>query len=180
MRSVNVLFLLMLSFHEMKSACGYECDPCAEDIKVLSSKDRAAGFQKLTRKSDRIRRWKETWYKFTGGAGDKMATADSNGTYCITPPSCGAKFPGYLDGDHPADLKVGESVKRTVCFSNGRNCCVWRQEIEILKCKDFFIYKLPKVPFRRARYCGNKVFLLSMVLVSIKFIKKETQNSGKL
>ena len=44
-------------------------------IKVLSSKDRAAGFQKLTRKSDRIRRWKETWYKFTGGAGDKMATA---------------------------------------------------------------------------------------------------------
>ncbi|CAH3189034.1 unnamed protein product, partial [Porites evermanni] len=135
---------------------GYECDPCAEDIEVLISKDRAAGFQTLTNKSDELKKWKRTWYRFTGEAGDKMATADSNGTDCITSPSCGAKFPGYLDGDHPADLKVGESVKRTVCFSDDRDCCVRRQEIEILKCKDFFIYKLPKVPFRRARYCGNK------------------------
>ena len=97
------------------------------------------------------------FYQFNSLNGNgTFSFSNSNGTYCITPPSCGAKFPGYLDGDHPADLKVGESVKRTVCFSNGQNCCVRRQEIEILKCKDFFIYKLPKAPFRRARYCGNK------------------------
>ena len=47
----------------------------AEDIKVLSSKDRAAGFQTLTNKSDELKKSKRTWYRFTGEAGDKMATA---------------------------------------------------------------------------------------------------------
>ena len=74
---------------------------------------------------------------------------------CLTSPACGAKYPGYLKETHPDDLNPEESVQATVCFSDGKTCCAKTQQIEIMKCKYFFIYKLPRAPVRGARYCGT-------------------------
>ena len=52
---------------------GYGDHPCS-DYKKLSEADRAATYQKLTRKSDSRRSWKEHWYRFVGKAGDKIAS----------------------------------------------------------------------------------------------------------
>lgn len=87
-----------------------------------------------------------SWTNFLRGAGGKG---------CLTSPACGAKYPGYLMKTHPDNLKPGKSVQATLCFSNGKTCCAKTQQIEITKCKDFFIYKLPRACLKRARYCGN-------------------------
>ena len=80
---------------------------------------------------------------------------DTSGKGCLTSPSCGAKYPGYLMKTHPNHLGPGENVIDTLCFSNGKTCCAKTQKIEIMKCKDFFIYKLPAACIKRGRYCGN-------------------------
>ena len=80
---------------------------------------------------------------------------DTSGKGCLTSPSCGAKYPGYLMKTHPNHLGPGESVIETLCFSNGKTSCAKTQNIEIMKCKDFFIYKLPAACIKRGRYCGN-------------------------
>ena len=48
---------------------GYGDDPCS-NYRKLSGADRAAGFRKLTNKSDKRSNWREDWYRFTGKAGD--------------------------------------------------------------------------------------------------------------
>ena len=70
-------------------------------------------------------------------------------------PSCGAKFPGYLMKKHPENLQPGTNFEATVCFSKGKTCCTKTQRIKIMKCKDFFIYKLPRSCLKRGRYCGT-------------------------
>ncbi|XP_015770630.1 PREDICTED: uncharacterized protein LOC107349049 [Acropora digitifera] len=72
-------------------------------------------------------------------------------------PSCGAKFPGYLMKKHPENLQPGTNFEATVCFSKGKTCCAKTQRIKIMKCKDFFIYKLPRSCLKRGRYCGTGI-----------------------
>lgn len=148
------LLLLLVSLAAVERARGYGDDPCSS-YRKLSGADRAAGFRKLTNKSDKRSNWKEDWYRFTGKAGDKIASMDTSGKGCLTSPSCGAKYPGYLMKTHPNHLGPGENVIETLCFSNGKTCCAKTQNIEIMKCKDFFIYKLPAACIKRGRYCGN-------------------------
>ncbi|KAL9968000.1 hypothetical protein ACROYT_G026325 [Oculina patagonica] len=134
---------------------GYGNDPCS-DYRTLSGADRAAGFNKLTRKSDKRNNWKEDWYRFTGEAGDKMATMDLNGGGCLKSPACGAKFPAYLLKPHPDNMAHEESKEATICYTTGKTCCGKTQKIMIKKCTGFFVYKLPRACIKRGRYCGNK------------------------
>ena len=60
-------------FFFLSSTDGYDKDPCS-NYRTLRGADRAAGFNKLTKKSDKRKAWKEDWYRFTGDAGNKMAT----------------------------------------------------------------------------------------------------------
>ena len=52
---------------------GYGDDPCS-NFRTLSGADRAAGFRKLTNKSNKRSNWREDWYRFTGKAGDEIAS----------------------------------------------------------------------------------------------------------
>ena len=60
-------------FFFLSSTDGYDKDPCS-NYRTLRGADRAAGFNKLTKKSDKRKTWKEDWYRFTRDAGNKMAT----------------------------------------------------------------------------------------------------------
>ena len=52
---------------------GYGDDPCS-NYRKLSGADRAAGLRKLTNKSDKRSNGREDWYRFTGKAGDEIAS----------------------------------------------------------------------------------------------------------
>ncbi|XP_067020340.1 uncharacterized protein [Acropora muricata] len=152
----EMMILLLCLFLFAGRTCGYGDHPCS-DYKKLSEADRAATYQKLTRKSDSRRSWKEHWYRFVGKAGDKIASMEGDGKDCLMNPSCGAKFPGYLMKKHPENLQPGTNFEATVCFSKGKTCCAKTQRIKIMRCKDFFIYKLPRSCLKRGRYCGTGV-----------------------
>lgn len=91
---------------------------------------------------------------------------DISGKGCLTAPSCGAKYPGYLMKTHP-NLAHGERIQTTLCFSKGKTCCAKTQQIEIMKCKDFFVYKLPPACLKRGRYCGNGGKIVSWLCAEV-------------
>lgn len=86
------------------------------------------------------------WYRFGGGAGTRMPTS------CVGEHRCQGDYAGWMKGSHPtvADGKV----QRTVCFSHDSNCCHWSQQIEVINCVWYYVYKLVPVSKCRARYCG--------------------------
>ena len=57
----------------LSSIDGDDKDPCS-NYRTLRGADRAAGFNKLTKKSDKRKTWTEDWYRFTRDAGNTMAT----------------------------------------------------------------------------------------------------------
>lgn len=84
-----------------------------------------------------------------------LLRSDTTGK-CLEPPSCGARYPGFLRTSHPEDLALGEHVQGTLCFGTNYDCCFKRATITIMKCKGFWIYELPRPSSKGARYCGNK------------------------
>ena len=91
---------------------------------------------------------------------------------CPVSPSCGAKYPGFLEGSHPEGLEPGQEVQRTVCFAKSGNCCFRIETITIRKCQGFWIYKLPRPSLKGARYCGNKGNNLRNASYPCKELKK--------
>lgn len=67
---MSTMYMFILAYYP---SGGYDSDPCS-NYRKLSSADRAAGFRKLTRKSDKRGSWKEDWYRFAGDAGDMIAS----------------------------------------------------------------------------------------------------------
>ncbi|CAH3165844.1 unnamed protein product, partial [Porites lobata] len=87
------------------------------------------------------------WYRFTGGAGDRMPTS------CVPKNRCGTHATGWLNGSHPS---VEEGiVTRRVCYHWNSNCCNWKNDIQIQNCGPFYVYRLVKTPVCWLRYCGN-------------------------
>ena len=70
-RQISPAIIIKCDFF-LSSTDGYDKDPCS-NYRTLRGTDRAAGFNKLTKKSDKRKAWKEDWYRFTGDAGNKMA-----------------------------------------------------------------------------------------------------------
>lgn len=73
-------------------------------------------------------------------------------TTCVSHHRCEGDYTGWMRGSHPtvADGKV----KRSVCFSHNGKCCNWSQQIEVINCWPYYVYKLVPVSKCRARYCG--------------------------
>ena len=73
-------------------------------------------------------------------------------TSCVRRYRCGGGASGWMNGSHPtvADGKVA----RKVCYSWGR-CCSWSNNIEVVNCGQYYIYKLSKPPTCDLRYCGS-------------------------
>ena len=87
------------------------------------------------------------WYRFTGGAGNQIATS------CVPVYHCGTHAPGWMQGTHPS---VAEgAVTRQVCYHWSGSCCHWSNNITVRNCGEFYVYRLERPPHCMLRYCGN-------------------------
>ena len=87
------------------------------------------------------------WYRFGGGAGIKMPTS------CTPENRCGTHATGWINGTHPTIAQC--KVTRKVCYSWSSNCCLWSNNIEVVNCGLYYVYKLSVPPSCRLRYCGS-------------------------
>ena len=88
------------------------------------------------------------WYRFGDQAGIKMPTS------CVPENRCGTHAPGWMNGVHPS-VRDGK-VTRKVCYHWSNNCCLVSNNIEVLNCGYFFIYKLSTTnSWCHRRYCGT-------------------------
>lgn len=87
------------------------------------------------------------WYRFTGDAGDQMASS------CVPIFRCSTVFQGWLNGSHPTGNF--SLARRRVCFHWNADCCHDHVDIWIRNCGGFFVYDLPMAPQCPGRYCGN-------------------------
>ena len=89
----------------------------------------------------------EGWYRFTGPSGTQMPEkAPGKG-------HCGTYAPGWLNGTHPD--KAGQTIPGTVCFHFSSDKCYEKVSIEITKCDQYFVYRLPETPWCQLRYCAT-------------------------
>ena len=87
------------------------------------------------------------WYRFSGGAGNKMAESYVSMHHCKT------HIPGWLNGSHPT---VNEgAVQRRVCFTAYSDRCWSPTLIRVRNCGGFYVYQLKPVIGCYVRYCGN-------------------------
>ena len=88
------------------------------------------------------------WYRFGGGAGTKMPTS------CVPKYRCGTDAPGWMNGAHPT---VAEGkVTRKICFSWYDGCCqYWSNNMEVVNCGQYYVYKLSPPSHCYLRYCGS-------------------------
>ena len=87
------------------------------------------------------------WYRFGGGAGIKILTS------CVSKRRCGTYATGWMNGAHPT---VAQSkVTRKVCYNWNNNCCQGSNNIEIVNCGQYYVYKLSPPPLCDLRYCGS-------------------------
>ena len=59
---------------------------------------------------------------------------------------------GWMNGTHPT-VSEGK-VTRTVCYHWVSNCCSWSNNIEVLNCGKYYIYKHLSPVDCHSRYCG--------------------------
>lgn len=87
------------------------------------------------------------WYRFKDKAGLEMADK------CVKLFHCGTHATGWLKNGHPA-LSDGP-VLREVCFHWLNDCCYFKQQILVRRCKNFYVYEFPGTGKSFLRYCGN-------------------------
>ncbi|XP_046860933.1 pancreatic secretory granule membrane major glycoprotein GP2-like [Xenia sp. Carnegie-2017] len=87
------------------------------------------------------------WYRFGGGAGTEMPKS------CVAKNRCGTHASGWLNGTHPT-MAEGE-VTRKVCYHWKNSCCHWSNDIEVINCGPYFVYKLSRPRVCSLRYCGT-------------------------
>ncbi len=89
------------------------------------------------------------WYRFGGAAGIKIATT------CVPEGSCGTHATGWMNGAHPTVAEA--KVTRKVCYNYFSNCCQWSNNIEVVNCGEYYVYKLGGNPVHpcNLRYCGS-------------------------
>ena len=87
------------------------------------------------------------WYRFVGAAGTSLPET------CPPTNRCKAHAPGWLEVGHPT-VADGE-VTRKVCYTWNGNCCNWSNNIQVVNCGDFYVYKLVPPSACQLRYCGD-------------------------
>ncbi|XP_078357489.1 uncharacterized protein LOC144642401 isoform X1 [Oculina patagonica] len=118
------------------------------NYKFLNESNRAQGYSSRYRPAICDNKLSEDWYRFSGGAGDKMPE------HCVDKLSCGTHAPGWLNTSHPS--VADGAVETNVCFHWGSDCCYWSATIKVRNCGGFFVYQLSRTPYCSLRYCGNK------------------------
>ena len=86
------------------------------------------------------------WYRFGGGAGIKMLSS------CVPAWRCGTGATGWMSGIHPT--VVDGKVTRKV-FYNWYHCLNPSNEVEVVNCGQYYVYKLSPPPRSNSRYCGS-------------------------
>ena len=75
-------------------------------------------------------------------------------TSCVSKLRCGTHATGWMNGAHPT-VAQGK-VTRKVCYSWDSNCCNWSNNIEVVNCGQYYVYKLsPPSAGCTLRYCGS-------------------------
>ena len=88
------------------------------------------------------------WYRYGGRAGTKMSTS------CVPALRCGTNGAGWMNGTHPTVFEG--KVMRKVCYSVAAVGCCWASNnIEVMNCGQYYIYKLPSSGCSPCRYCGS-------------------------
>ncbi len=87
------------------------------------------------------------WYRFQGAAGTKMSDSAPPVNHCNTDAT------GWLKGGHPS-VNAGV-VTRTACFNWVGNSCWHTSSIQVVNCKDFYLYKLGAPGCCSCVYCGT-------------------------
>lgn len=118
------------------------------NYKSLNESTRAVTYSSKNRQALCDNRLPKAWYRFGGGAGDKMPER------CVDKFSCGTHAPGWLSKSHP--LVTEGVVDATVCFHWGSTCCFWSSQVKVRNCGGFYVYQLKQTPACSLRYCGNR------------------------
>jgi len=91
------------------------------------------------------------WYRFTGSAGNKLATSTVEEQHCST------TLGGFLQGGSSSEPVIaGSVVNATVCFKQGSSPCTRPTEIQIRHCPGFLLYYLPDTLNCNLAYCGQQ------------------------
>ncbi|CAH3125439.1 unnamed protein product [Porites lobata] len=90
----------------------------------------------------------KSWFAFNGSAGDLIATS------CVASNHCGTSVPGWMLGRHPS--VVEGVVRRSACFSQKQQCCMYSLSMRVRNCSSFYVYKLDSMPSLSVsfRLCG--------------------------
>lgn len=72
---------------------------------------------------------------------------------CVKLFHCGTHATGWLKNGHPA--QSDGAVLREVCFHWLDDCCYFKQQILVRRCKTFYVYEFPGTGKSFLRYCGN-------------------------
>jgi hypothetical protein len=76
-------------------------------------------------------------------------------TSCVPKYRCGTRATAWMNGNHPT---VGEgNVSRKVCYNWDGNCCNGSNNIEVVNCGQYYVYKLSLTSSRCVccRFCGS-------------------------
>ena len=73
----------------------------------------------------------EGWYRFTGAAGNRIATTPTVYHFC------GTDYGGYMPGGHPA-IEDGEATRK-LYFDNGSSHEDHPTDIKVINCENYFI-----------------------------------------
>ena len=75
-------------------------------------------------------------------------------TSCVPKNRCGTDATGWMNGVHP---RVAQGkVTRKVCYHWYDNCCKWSNNMEVVNCGLFYVYKLSRPSGGcHLRYCGS-------------------------
>ena len=116
----------------------------------LTEADRNENFTKRTPRYPVCDFWTISpgWYRFTGNAGDMMATL------CVPMRRCNTHATGWMNGSHPT-IAEG-TVTRRVCFHWSGNCCRFQVNVRVKNCGRFYVYYLVKSKSCFLRYCSKK------------------------
>ena len=87
------------------------------------------------------------WHRFGGGAGIKMATS------CVDVRRCGTAQTGWMSGALP--IVADGEVTRKVCYHWSGKCCRSFNNIQVVNCGQYYVYKLSGTPTCNMRYCGS-------------------------
>jgi Notch-like protein len=72
---------------------------------------------------------------------------------CLPDGICGTLTPGWMNGTHPT--VADGNVTRKVCYTEYSDCCQYSNNIEVVNCGQYYVYKLSPPPACYLRYCGS-------------------------